>query len=400
MALSAAAAFGLLLSWFALDPAALAASAASCSRIGTAARSALRSRSTVVPPAAEDERKGKPKRPATADPSAVVEGAAGQELDEFMQSAQHFPEGFNGCVLVAKEGAVLLAKGYGVAKADPPTPMRADALWDWCSVSKQFTAAAVLKLEMQKKLKLDDPLKKFWKDAPKDKQAITVRQLLNHTSGLPTAPELDRAKLFDRDATAQGILAAPVVREPGKKWEYNNAAYFLLAALIERVSGESFEAYCRTNLFAPAGMKEAGFIGDGKADHARAPGDARGTKPPFAYGERMSWGYRGAGGALASVFDMLAWDEALRSDKLLSKAAKAQYYAVGLENYALGWEVTKGAGGLRAAHSGHTGNLVTYYLRLLDERVVIAIAYSYEPKTHPSITVEELLRIARSAKGK
>ncbi len=345
-----------------------------------------------------DDRNGKPKAAQPADSSAIVKGAAGQELDEFMQATKNFPEGFNGCVLIAKEGEVLLAKGYGLAKAEPPEPMRADALWDWCSVSKQFTAAAVLKLEMQKKLKLDDPLAKFWKEAPKGKRAITLRQLLNHTPGIATAPELDRSQLFDRDATAQGVLAAPMVSEPGKKWEYNNAAYFLLAALIERVSGKSFEEYCRENLFTPAGMKDAGFIGDGKADHARAPGEARGTKPPFAYGERMSWGYRGAGGALATVFDMLAWDEALRGDKVLSKAAKEQYYTVAKKDYALGWEVTKGAGGRRAAHSGHTGSLITYYLRLLDERVVIAIAYSYEPKTHPSITVEELLRIARSAK--
>lgn len=334
-----------------------------------------------------------------SDDGCVVAGEAGAKLDEFMKDAKNFPEGFNGCVLVARDGVILLAKGYGVARAEPALPMRADALWDWCSVTKQFTAAAILKLEMQKKLKLDDPLKKFFKDAPKEKANVTLRQLLNHTSGMNAAPPgWEKIDPFDRDAAVKWILAAPVASEPGKKWEYNNAAYFLLAAIIEKVADTSYEKFLREQLFEPAGMKGAGFIGDGKADHERVPLDARGTGKPFAYGPRMSWGYRGAGGALASVFDMFKWDVALRGDKILSKAARQEYYTVGLQDYALGWEVRNAEGGRRASHSGHTGDVITYFLRQLESPLVVAIAYSYEPKTHPQATVEELARLARRLK--
>lgn len=337
-------------------------------------------------------------RDVKSNDGTVAAGEAGKKLDAFMVDAKNFPEGFVGCVLVAKGGEILLAKGYGVAKADPATPMRADALWDWCSVSKQFTAAAILKLEMQKKCKLDDPLKKHFKDAPKDKAKITLRQLMNHTSGLNKAPPgFEQIDPFDREAAIRWILAAPVVDEPGKRWVYNNAAYFLLGALIERLSGDPFDKFMREQLFEPAGMKTAGFIGDGKADHARVPFDARGTGKQFAYGPRMSWGYRGAGGALATVFDMLKWDQAVRGDKLLSKAAKESWYTVGMQEYALGWEVRNGPGGKCAEHSGHTGDVFTYYLRLLDEPLVVAVACSYEPKTtHVQATAHELARIARS----
>jgi CubicO group peptidase (beta-lactamase class C family) len=350
---------------------------------------------SAASPSSVDGRNDKGDKGDKSADGTVVAGEEGKQLDAFMLDAKNFPEGFNGCVLVARDGKVLLAKGYGVAKAQPPAPMRADALWDWCSVTKQFTAAAVLKLEMQKKLKLDDPLKKFFKDVPKDKANLTLRQLMNHTSGLNAAPpDHEKFDLMSRDAAVDWILAPPVASEPGKKWEYNNAAYFLLGALIEKVSGQTYEQFLREQLFEPSGMKGAGFIGDGKADHDRVPLDERGTGVQFAYGPRMSWGYRGAGGALASVFDMLKWDQALRGDKVLSKAAKEEYYTVGLQDYALGWEVTNGPGGKRAEHSGHTGHVITYFFRRLDSPLVVALAYSYEPKTHPKVTANAIAQLA------
>src|SRR5262245_12988990 len=147
-------------------------------------------------------------------------------------------------------------------------------------------------------------------------------------------------------------------------------------------------------------MKGAGFIGDGKADHARVPFDERGAGKQFAYGPRMSWGYRGAGGALASVFDMLKWDEALRGEKVLSKAAKEDYYKVGMQDYALGWEVRSGPGGRRASHSGKTGHVITFFLRLLDQPLVVVLAYSYEPKIHPQVTAEELAQLAQKSSAR
>lgn len=328
---------------------------------------------------------------------ATVLGELGKELDLYMSSETNFPGGFCGVVLVAKGGDVLLEKGYGVMDADTKTPMPANALYDWCSVTKQFTAAAILKLEMQKKLSIEDPLKKLFPKCPKDKADIPLRLLLNHTSGIQNDGGLDNTKLTDREATIEMILNLPVVTKPGETWAYNNIAYFLLGAIVEKVSGTTLEKFCVEQLFAPAGM-EARLIGDPKLELARVPRDARGTGVQFAYGPQLTWGYKGAGGVVASVRDMLRWHQALAGDKVLGKAQKAEYYTVGKHDYALGWEVSRAAGELEYAHSGHTGKVVTYYLRWPEEDVVVALAYSYEPEPYPGVPARELARMAKKHK--
>jgi len=336
----------------------------------------------------------KPKEPPGA---GVVHGEAGAELDAFMQSSAAFPEGFCGVVLVSKQGTVLLEKGYGVADVEKNTPIAADALYDWCSVTKQFTAAAVLKLEMLKKLKVEEPLEKFFPKCPKDKAKVTLVQLLNHTSGLKNDHDLAGVDLRDREAALTAFLAVPMVSEPGEKWAYNNIAYFLLGALIEKVSGTTLERFMKEQLFVPAKM-EARLIGDPELPLARVPRDDRGAGKQFAYGPVLTWGYKGAGGVVASVRDMLRWHEALQGDKLLNKALKQKLYTVGRDDYALGWFVKRDAGALEYSHSGHTGKVITYYLRWPEEDVVVALAYSYEPKEHPERTARELARRAKSAK--
>lgn len=350
----------------------------------------------AVPSAFAQKKADKPKKGESAN-GATVLGELGKELDLYMSSEKNFPGGFCGVVLVAKGGDVLLEKGYGVMDADNATPMPANALYDWCSVTKQFTAAAILKLEMQKKLSIEDPLKKLFPKCPKDKADIPLRLLLNHTSGLKNDGGLDNTKLLDREATIEMILNLPVVTKPGETWAYNNIAYFLLGAIVEKVSGTTLEQFSVEQLFAPAGM-EARLIGDSKLDLARVPRDARGTGVQFAYGPRLTWGYKGAGGVVASARDMLRWHQALAGDKLLGKAQKAKYYTVGKHDYALGWEVSKAAGELEYAHSGHTGKVVTFYLRWPEEDVVVALAYSYEPEPYPGVPAHELARMAKKHK--
>ena len=355
--------------------------------------------------------KSKPAK-APAASAATVVGEAGAALDAYLRDAKRFPDGFSGCVLVAKDGAVLLEKAYGLANAADARPLGVDALFDWASVTKQFTAAAVLKLEMQKKLALTDPLRKHLGDLMPDKPAkrtakgepaakgeILVRHLLDHTSGIPHDADFPQSvDLFSRDAVARHVLSLPLASEPGEKWEYNNVAYFLAGALIEKASGKSYETFLRENLFEPAGMSDAGFIGDGRVDLARVPNEDRGRGEPFAYGPRLSWGYRGAGGALASVRDMLRWDQALRGDKLLSKKAKASWYEPARENYALGWKVSQGSGGTRVQHGGAVGKLRCCYLRDLDKPLVVALASNDVPPEHPEIYVDGLAEIARRAR--
>lgn len=368
---------------------------------------------------------GKKKKEAGARPAAeVVEGAVGKALDEAMREVDPGEGGFCGVVAVASKGKLLLQKGYGVADAAAKKAMPPDALFDWASVSKQFTAAAALKvielsaldeakqkksaskkladsLKKWKKLALDDPLSRFFPDAPKDKAAVTLRQLLNHTSGIESGFKAEWK--FDSrkgESLIELVLKLPMVSPPGKKFEYSNSGYSFVAALLEKLTGLTFEELCAEQLFAPAGMKDATMIGCDGLALERVPKIARGAgftdKPAdfaFAYGNTLTWGYRGCGGIVASTADMVAWDRALRDGKLLSKASLEALYLPALDDYALGWKVKKVKGGTRVEHSGGVQGVVTWYIRHLDLDYVVALACSYEPKTHPSQIAEKLAKI-------
>jgi len=373
---------------------------------------------------------GKKKKEGGAKPAAeVVEGPVGKALDEAMAGVDPAEGGFCGVVAVASKGKVLLQKGYGVADAAAKKAMPPDALYDWASVSKQFTAAAALRLielsaldeaklkkaaskkladslKKWKKLSLDDPLSRFFPDAPKDKAAVTLRQLLNHTSGIESGFKAEWK--FDSrkgESLIELVLKLPMVSAPGSKFEYSNSGYSFVAALLEKLSGLSFEELCAEQLFAPAGMKDATMIGCQGLALERVPKVARGAgfsdRPAdfaFAYGNELTWGYRGCGGIVCSAADMVAWDRALRDGKLLSKASLEELYKPALKDYALGWEVKKVKGGTRVEHSGGVQGVVTWYLRHLDLDYVVALACSCEPKTHPSQIAEKLAKIVADAK--
>ncbi len=341
---------------------------------------------------------------AVAAGGPVVEGEVGKDLDERVLAFDRAAGGFSGVVIVARDGKVLLEKGYGMHDAAASLPMRTDSLWDWASVTKQFTAAALLRLQDKKKLSLDDPLGKHFPDVPADKKGVTVRHLLNHTSGIESGfkSEWD----FDsrsRPALEKLVLSRPMTSKPGEKHDYSNSGYALAAALVERLSGQTFEEYCVTELFRPAGMTDACMIGWKGLDLARVPKIDRGKgfadRPAdfrFAYGNELNWGYRGCGGAVATVRDMLAWDRALRGTKVLSAKAKKELYTVAKNDYALGWERRRLPAGECVLHSGGVLGVVTMYYRLLDGDAVVALACNYDPKANPGDLASELL--ARAAK--
>lgn len=357
----------------------------------------------------------------------IVDGEIGKALDAVLLETDTSDGGFCGVAMVGSRGKVLLEKGYGIFDAEAKKPMPADALFDQASVTKQFTAAAMLRLiefsrltddaqkklgqkrlvdglKKFKKLSLDDPLSRFFPKAPKDKANVNLRQLLNHTSGIEAGFKSEWS--FDsssRDSFVECKLSRPMTSKPGEKHDYSNSGYALLAAIIEIVSGMTFEEFTAEFVFKPAGMKSATMIGCPDLDLSRVPKIDRGkgfTDRPkdfsFAYGNKLNWGYRGCGGVVASTHDMFLWDRALRDPKFLTKAMLDELYRPALENYALGWEVRKAPGGIRVEHSGGVLGVVTYYMRHLEEDYVIALACSYRPPTHPAQTCERLAQIVMS----
>ena len=301
----------------------------------------------------------------------VVDGQLGKDLDRAVQRAS--AGGFWGTVLVAKEGKPVLAKGYGNADY-AQTPNGPRTLFEIASASKQFTAAAVLKLESQGKLSTSDTIGKLLGDkVPDDKAKIRVEHLLHHTSGLSSEIGVAYAWSGSRDEYLPLILHDSLEAEPGSAWAYNNAGYAILAAVVEVASGKSFEDYVREEIFAPAGLEETGFIRDPRLVESpraslRLASDAR------AADWNWGWGYRGMGGVVTSALDLLRWDRALRGDKVLGEDAKKKLYAAGKGDYGCGWFVTSTRRGtVKVFHGGSVAGYGCQLSRYLDEDVTVII---------------------------
>jgi len=325
-------------------------------------------------------------------PPPVIAGKVGQQLDEILRSLDLDTGGCYGSVLVAKKGKPILVQSYGFLDDAKKQPVPVDAQWDWASVTKQFTAAAVLRLAQERKLSLDDSIRKWYPELPESHQAVTLHHLLTHTSGLEQNGA-DGDPFSRENFILSGLQKMKVIAPPGEKWSYNNLAYGALAAVVEKVTEKPFEEWSKENLFEPFGMNDTTFIGQSDLDLERVPKDNRGKGVPFAYGNRLNWGYRGAGGVVSSTIDMLKWHQVLSSDKLLSKKTKEIYYKTVKDDYACGWTVKTERGDTFTTHSGRVGETVTYYLRALESDVVIALAYGYVPKEHPERTAMRLFEI-------
>jgi CubicO group peptidase (beta-lactamase class C family) len=222
--------------------------------------------------------------------------------------------GFSGSVLVACGGRVLFHQNYGVASPDGQEP----SYW-LASISKQFTAAAVLQLAHAGRITLSDPLSRFFPDVPADKSNITLEQLLAHRSGLPQAYAADG--ISDRATAARAIFASPLRETPGAAFRYSNDNYTLLAMIIEIVSGSRFEDYVRTHLFEPAGFTDAGFWPDADDDYVPPL-----LQPFTGSAGAANWGFRGGHGMRASVEDLHRWTVALDEGRILPPNQIAQLY--------------------------------------------------------------------------
>lgn len=268
-------------------------------------------------------------------------------------------DGFSGSVVVARSGEVVLASAHGRG-ITPET-----VFWI-ASGSKQFTAAAILKLQEQGKLGVRDPIIKFFGEVPEDKRGITIHHLLTHTSGLPHRYAADG--ITGRDEAVRAILAVPLKQPVGEGYSYSNDGYNLLAAIVEVASGTPFEEYLGKNLLAPAGLSRTGFWGFEKPGVPVAPPKdperARGMRHTIWKDgkSQANWGYRGATGVFSTPGDLHAWVAALRAGKVLSQQSLdllwAPHVLVRSEleaevYYGYGWAEERSAGKLlEVRHSG------------------------------------------------
>ena len=267
------------------------------------------------------------------------------KIQEVLTLAHKYRQ-FNGSALVAENGKVIYKGAYGLANMEWNIPNTPDTRFRLGSITKQFTAAVTLQLVEQGTIKLDAKISDYLPDYRKDiGNKVTIHHLLTHTSGIPSYTgqpgffENVSRNPYKVDDFVKKYASGDLEFEPGSKYSYNNSGYFLLGAIIERVTGKPYEQLLKANIFDPAGMKNTGYDHHTTIIPKRASGY---SKTPDGYTNApyldMSIPYA-AGSLYSTVEDLYLWDQTLYTDKLLPAQSKALMYKPFLENYAYGWVV-------------------------------------------------------------
>jgi CubicO group peptidase (beta-lactamase class C family) len=230
-------------------------------------------------------------------------------------------------VKVVSRGTTLLERGYGFTDLDGQQPMPADAIFRIGSITKQFTAAAILQLAEQGKLKLDDPIGKYLqapylKDPGQPIAKVTLQQLLTHTSGIPNFTDLPWYQSHKSEPVAHPDLVAvfaelPLAFEPGTRFAYSNSGYYLLGLVLEQVSGQRYDEYLRQHVFGPAGLVDTRYCPDAQDYPHATPGYERYTgqlRPAVSISMTIPFA---AGGLCSSARDLVRWSQALSSGKVV-----------------------------------------------------------------------------------
>ncbi len=301
-------------------------------------------------------------------------------------------------VAVVRDGKIILAKGYGAADTETKVPANENTAYQIASVTKQFTAAGIMLLVEEGKIKLDDALGKYVGEVPEKWRGVTVRQLLNQVSGIPNytaGGKLVSEKTYTK-AEILGLVTdlAPEF-EPGAKWQYSNTNYFLLGMIIEKVSGKSYPDFMRERIFKPLGMNATRVNTSGlkienaalgfKLENANwqksVPDD---PSQPFA-----------AGAIVSTAADMAKWALALSEDKLLKKSSWDEVWTPGkfsdgkATDYGFGWQIRKIGETNYLGHSGGISGFSSYIARFPDDNLsVVVLINTSDGRTTQSLTFD------------
>lgn len=331
--------------------------------------------------------------PPEPEPRAVPTAVpAAEPVAAFV--ARTLPKGPGGTVIAAHGDRIVHCEGFGMADREAWIAASCDTVYDIGSVSKQFTAAAILKLEAMGRLRVTDPIGAYLGPVPADKRGITVHHLLTHTAGLVEGLG-DDYDVLSRDAMLAGALASKPVSAPGARFHYSNVGYSMLAAIVEKASGMGYERFMAKHLFAPAGMTRTGYVlprweprqvaveydAEGKA-HGRPNERPWATDGPY-------WNLRGNGGILSTARDMFRWHRALAGDAVLPASAREELVTPYTpttepgESYGYGWNIVDTPAGRVAAHDGGNGWSVANFARTPRDGAVMAFWVSNQVQQEP-----------------
>lgn len=290
---------------------------------------------------------------------------------------------------IALKGELIYTKGFGYSDLEHLVPVNLNTVFEIGSVSKQFTATAIMLLVKQGKLNLDDPIQKYIPNLPGEWLGITIHHLLTHTSGIPDYEAIEGYYNYRNRYTPEEIIQSahslPVDFKPGEGFFYSNTGYFLLSLIIEKTSGLSFEEFLGQEIFNPLNMTESGVTDPIKIIPNRAEGYyiSKGELKNTDASNLSST--LGAGGVISSMSDLVKWENALNQNKILDKDAQNKMWTKGKLNngeetsYGYAWSLGEYNGLKRQSHSGQMHGFVTHVIRLPDyDYVLILLTNRYQ----------------------
>lgn len=333
---------------------------------------------------------------ARQSPTAALE----QQAQRFFNAGQP-----GGVVLVKRGDEVLLRQAYGLADLENQVPMRADAVFPLASVTKQFTAMAILKLAHAGKLSLDQAIGELDPALPPVIAAVSVRQLLTHTSGIKNISSIEASRAARRnEATAESLIGffkdLPLEFAPGSQFRYSNSNYIVLTRLIELLGGQSYPDYLQQAIFQPLQMRDTRYGSHIALIPRRAHGYQQDAQGAWLNAEFISMTQpQGAGGLVTTVDDLARWDAALGQDELVDPALKAQAFTkVKLNDgssqpYGFGWVISEVQGVAAQEHGGFINGFNSQVLRVPSEGLYVAVLTNAE-SLYPADLAVELAAIA------
>lgn len=310
--------------------------------------------------------------------------AIGSYIDSLM-NASFKPNAPGAVILVAKDGVPLFRKAYGLANVQLNVPNKPEYVFAIASMTKQFTSVCILQLVQQGKLSLRDDIRKYLPEYNTHGRLITIEHLLTHTSGIPNSeskPGYDQRVVLEqsREEMLAFVMNDPLLFEPGSDCSYNDFGYYLAGLIVERVSGMRYNEYLQKNIFQPCGMKST-TVGSREQTITHLVTDYRSAGDSlFRPGAYFNWKWgQGSGDILTSVDDMLKWDEALYTDKLvrrdlLQKAWTSFVLTDGRKtNYGYGWAISKYQDLQIIWHPGGISGFRSYALRIPSQHIFVVV---------------------------
>jgi CubicO group peptidase (beta-lactamase class C family) len=304
-----------------------------------------------------------------------------QRIDAFVTAEMARQRVPGVAVAIVKHGELVKAKGYGLANVELNVPMKPETIVHSGSLSKQFVAGGIMSLVEDRRLSLSDQIGQFFPEAPESLQAITVRQLLTHTSGIVDySDSVDLRRDYSEEELTKVALSQQLQFPPGSRWNYSNTNYLLLGILIHRIAGKPYGDLLHDRIFVPFGMKTARLA----TSDDLVPNRAQGYRIENGAVMNQEWvaptlNRTADGGLLFSAMDLVAWDRGIRSRTGLTPSSWTEIFTpVHLSSgktfpYGFGWELPSIAGRHVERHRGLWLGFTNYIARYVDEDLTIII---------------------------